>query len=1607
MGAGMAGAIPLTIMSTPHRLLLALSLLSILSPGLNAQTTIYDWDADANASNGITNGTGNWTTTGSTWRDSLGNNGSWVDSYNSIARFGDAPRVTGNTVSISGTMKLGGIDFVSQVTTAQTVSGQQYTLAGGTAGVLDFGTGGVITLADGTSGGSPFVSFSSTLSLQGNNLTVRKSGGTTTQFITFLMASNPQLTGTLTVGGAAGGIFLRGNPNTFGAMDKIVVEANSTFSMTSAGNYTKPFEIAGFGGASQYGAIRVDASNTTLSGLITLTADAAIQTNTGGVTGTLLTGGITEATPGLSFGRFASGVGTGTFTLSTASNYTGATTFGRSGFSGGTNILDFSAATAPISDLLYKNVTTAGALNLIGGTGFTTALQINGKAGTDNTQRFGNVTVSGLRSTISAVSGVGGSVNLTLGSLARTGNGLLTLIQPQSGSIRVANADGFLGPWATVINGSGESHWASVAGGELAAFTGDTDYTTGMNLSTLPVNSHLRVTDASSGGVELAAGTTGLGTLTLTDSAARLVALGSSKTLRMGVIGGLQIAPGAGDLTVGELGVAGSLSAGGTTTNATGHLILSNQTKDSVLTIHSSIVNNGTGAVTLQINGVPGSLTVLTAASTYTGGTSIAAGALEIRHANALGTTGTVTVLDNATLRLTGGLSMTRSFTVAGSGQGGEGVLRSLAGNNTITGAITQTGPSKLVADAGTLTIVGATAITNVITGTHALTFGGAGNITVTGRISTSSGTLIKEGPGELTLQGSNVTTGAFTLNGGTLHLDFSAANAPASNILYNGVAAGALVQNAGVLKLTGKNATSVSQTLGAYTVGGANAIRVIQNGASQVTLNFAAITRSAGGTLALTLPESGAITTTGGTNNALLTGTGGVAYATVGLNDWAATNTAVSGVRNIVGLSSLNLYTSSAPGSLTTAANIDAVEPLTTLSADTSVASLRFNTAQATVLTQDVTGGRYLTTGGILVTPAVGAHETVISTAYLRAPATATDLVIVQNNTAAPLRITSKITNNASATPTTTGLTKTGPGTLILEFSAAYTTGGATATYTGSTRIREGILQLTSTTSPAFNPLSPSADIILGSNNVSGKLVIGSGSIAVSPWGGLLIEGTGTDNAVVGGATAMSNFHHYVNGVHDFRRGFLGGSGPNENNLSLTLSVGTLQLGPANSFSGKVIMLRNTLEVETLANVGVASSLGTGSFDAAAAIIEMGTQTTSTVGFTALATLRYIGSTDSVTNRPLYLANSDGEGDVTYAIAAIENTGTGTVKFTAPFTVGGNNKSQLIFRLGGTNTGANEILSIPELAVAQPKAVQLEKTGIGTWILTGTSTHTGGTTITDGLLQLGNGGTGGSINSGFISVQSPGVLGLSRSDRHEVSAVISGSGSLTVANGTTGISVLSNDNNSLTGDTRVLSGSLLVNNPNGVGSPAGYGSIMVATDATLGGSGRIAPAAGKSITLTGGRLSVGLDDTAAGLLTLQTSGLGSLSLLESAVLSLDLLSGVGLGDHTGDASAADRVSIGGAFVLGTGATLQVINASEATSFAAGDSWKLFDWTNLSSLQGSFTQFDLPTLSADLEWDFSQLYTQGVLSVAVVPEPGRAVLLGFALVGLVLRRRRA
>ena len=99
-----------------------------------------------------------------------------------------------------------------------------------------------------------------------------------------------------------------------------------------------------------------------------------------------------------------------------------------------------------------------------------------------------------------------------------------------------------------------------------------------------------------------------------------------------------------------------------------------------------------------------------------------------------------------------------------------------------------------------------------------------------------------------------------------------------------------------------------------------------------------------------------------------------------------------------------------------------------------------------------------------------------------------------------------------------------------------------------------------------------------------------------------------------------------------------------------------------------------------------------------------------------------------------------------------------------------------------------------------------LTKIGSGAFVLTGSNTYAGPTTISGGTLQLGNGDVTGSIDSSS-SVVNNGVLAFNRSDALVTfSLPISGSGGVTQMG--SGVLVFKTMN-SYTGPTRVSGGTL------------------------------------------------------------------------------------------------------------------------------------------------------------------------------------------------------
>ncbi|WP_395736335.1 beta strand repeat-containing protein [Prosthecobacter sp.] len=839
----------------PFRWMFAMLLLLPLST--SAQLT---WDADT-ATAGVQEGNGTWNTTLTNWYDGT-SNVAWnnTTNANTIAVFGLNTATAGGTITVSGTINLGGMKFVPFASTpnpAHTFSG---------SGTLAFADNATIELSDLVSSGSTGVQFVNLNTLiTGNNLTLQRAAGSTStfQYLKFATPSvNSGLVGTLTIksNSASVGVFaLVASAASNSGFSKIVIESGSVYAISGTNNnYAVPITMGGLG--QNNGAIRVDSSGIVLSGGITLTSTALIHTNAL-VTGVLVSSGIGESTVGSGYTR--SGVSAiSTVTYTGTSNFTGATTFGRSSANGGVNIFDFSAAGAPVTNLFYNGV-TAGALNIIGGNSGPTLLNFVGKAGTNNSQSFGNVSVSGASAAIGALgvinltSDTGGRMDLSLGTITRVaGNqSFLTINAAAAGDVSTTSTTGFLGPWITYRRFNGMAGWAQVVGGKVTdGFVGDLLHVSGTAISALPgyaASGNLNISSASTGNVTVTGATTDINTVTMNDPYTdRLVALPSS-ILRLGATGGIQLDGDARNLTIGQPGSAGTLTAGGAASTA-GQLIVTNNSTDSTITINSVIANNGSGAVTLLFNGTAGSKTILTGANTFTGGSTVVSGAVEMQSAGALGSSGTLTVMEGAALQLSSGISVARSMSIGGTGIAGDGALRSLSGSNSIGGLITLLAASRINVDSGTLTLFLTNASTNIITGTFPLTLGGAGNVVVNSRIATSTGSLTKDGTGMLTLAGDNTYTGATTVSGGTLKLGSTTAL---------GVTSGVVIATGGTLDLNGQTTDRSFTSINSTGVGSLGAL-----------INSSTTPATVTGTTALS-----GVSTMGGTGNITITNATGL----------------------------------------------------------------------------------------------------------------------------------------------------------------------------------------------------------------------------------------------------------------------------------------------------------------------------------------------------------------------------------------------------------------------------------------------------------------------------------------------------------------------------------------------------------------------------------------------------------------------------------------------------------------------------------------------------------------------------------------------------------
>ena len=315
---------------------------------------------------------------------------------------------------------------------------------------------------------------------------------------------------------------------------------------------------------------------------------------------------------------------------------------------------------------------------------------------------------------------------------------------------------------------------------------------------------------------------------------------------------------------------------------------------------------------------------------------------------------------------------------------------------------------------------------------------------------------------------------------------------------------------------------------------------------------------------------------------------------------------------------------------------------------------------------------------------------------------------------------------------------------------------------------------------------------------------------------------------------------------------------------------LGTLVLTGANTYTGGTAINGGTLQVAGDASLGAA---------AGPLSLDGGTlRTTATFATARATTLNAGGGTFDVDTGTTLTANG-----IISGAGALNKAGTGTLVLTADNNyAGGTTIGAGTLQLGnGGASGsiAGNIVDNGALVFYRSGALSLAGTisgagyvdqlGTGTTILTGNSTYTGGTTISAGTLQLGNGGTSGSITG---NVTDNGVLTFSRSDNVTFAGVISGSGSLNQVG--PGATILTGSN-SYAGPTQVFAGSLYIN-----GNQSGAtGATTVGTGATLGGSGTLGGDVG---FYSGATLAPGAPGIAPGTLTVN----GNLALSGGSLLA-------------------------------------------------------------------------------------------------------------------------
>jgi fibronectin-binding autotransporter adhesin len=952
------------------------------------------------------------------------------------------------------------------------------------------------------------------------------------------------------------------------------------------------------------------------------------------------------------------------------------------------------------------------------------------------------------------------------------------------------------------------------------------------------------------------------------------------------------------------------------------------------LTIGS--INADTAARNLTKAGA-GTLILSNAAGTYGGVTTISAGALEMGNNSSLGSTGNIT-FTGGTLRYGAGVDADLSSRIKNS----TSTLRIDTGVNTVTFASSLETTNTNALDklgSGTLVLTGSNSYTGSTTITQGVLRINAANSLGSGALLLRGGVLglgssdftrtLATGAGNVTIQNDGSGFAAFGANR-TVNIGDGTSLAWGGSNFFN--AAGStfvLNVDSSDATLTFANNLSLGSGSNVRTIEVGNGSAAVDAIMSGVISNTSSLLKSGSGLLSLTNNN----TYSGGTT--LQAGTLLVAH------------------ENALGSSGTISFTGGTlqyDTGITTDFSSRIADSTGAVRIDTNGESITF----AAALDSSNSGGLAKLGGGTLILSENASYTggTTISAGTLQIGTGDTTGSLGAGNITNNAQLTINRSNALTLSNAISGsgnLTVSGGGTLTLNGSN---------TYTGSTTIQSGSLVVVgSIASSSLTTISSGASL-LGSGTV-GALVINSGgtinpgnspgmlTVGDTTWNGggnynwqiydaTSTAGTGWDLL---SSTGTLTINATSGDTFNINLWSLSGISPDTNGSPVNFSASSNYSWDIASFSSIVGFSEDKFSLVTGPSNGTGGLSG---FTGAFSISSNGT--TLSLNYTAPSgpaiwnsgsgnwsdSTKWLSGSVPTNGSPLEFAGSGGTSTNNTALADVGGlsfssnaTGSYTIDGSALgiAAVGIENNSAYIqtvstnltlsasqtFRAAGANlsiTGSVETAGFTlstdgnhtiTLSGAILGSGDLLRVGAGTLVLSKTNTFTGTTTIQSGTLQLGLGGTTGSLSTSS-SISNNGTLVINRSNAVEqgvdfTSADITGDGAFVQAGtGTTTLTA----NNSFTGTTTIISGTLVIGGSGSLGagsysaniSNAGTLSFNTTNDQTLSGT---LSGAGNLVKNNSGTLTLSGSNTYSGGTTLQagTLAINNASALGSGTLTI------------------------------------------------------------------------------------------------------------------------